>query len=278
MVFQDPNKILNLKSKHVKRPHLYEGTTKTLFNDTYEDTLVLSFNDTCLTSQKYNNISHQKAANAALSKPLVPGKGIINNRISELFFTRLTDINIENHFVDRLNMREQRVKAASPLPFKVTIHNVARGDFAKRMNLTEDLFLQIPIIEFSHKLDDGSRSILSEQHIESFSLAAKEEISEIYDISNRVNDFMRGQCLSVGLQLDFFSLEFGQYFSGDFFEVDSSLILIDELSPDTMHFTDIASQKVLHGASNSKGVYEDIASRFQVLKNGGPEDLKQKKD
>ena len=98
MVFQDPNKILNLKSKHVKRPHLYEGTTKTLFNDTYEDTLVLSFNDTCLTSQKHNNIPHQKAANTELSKPLVPGKGIINNRISELFFTRLTDINIENHF------------------------------------------------------------------------------------------------------------------------------------------------------------------------------------
>ncbi len=278
MAFQDPNKILNLKSKHVKRPHLYDGTTKTLFNDTYDDTLVLCFNDTCLTSQNSKNIPYQKVANTVLSTSLVPGKGIINNRISELFFTRLADINIENHFVDRLNMREQRVKAASPLPFQITIHNVARGDFSKRMNLTEDLHLQIPIIEFSHKLDDGSRSILSEQHIESFSLATKEEISDIYEISNRVNDFMRGQCLSVGLQLDYFSLEFGQYFSGDFFEADASLILIDELSPDTMHFTDIGSQKVLHGALNDKDVYEDIADRFQVLKNGGPEDLKQKKD
>lgn len=278
MVFQDPNKILNLKSKNVKRPRLYEGTTKTLFNDTYEDTLILCFNDASLPPGNKTTIPCKKVANTVPSKLLVPGKGIINNRISELFFTRLADINIENHFVDRLNMREQRVKAASPLPFKVTIHNVARGGFAKRMNSTDDLFLEIPIIEFSHKLDDGSHSILSEQHIESFSLAAKEEISDIYDIANRVNDFMRGQCLSVGLQLDYFSLEFGQYFSGDFFEADSSLILIDELSPDTMHFTDIGSRKVLHGALNDKDVYENIASRFQVLKNGGPEDLKQKRD
>ena len=278
MVFQDPRKILTLRSKHAKRPHLYEGTTKTLFNDTYEDTLILCFNDTSLISHNNKNIPHQKAANTELSKSLVPGKGIINNRISELFFTRLADINIENHFVDRLNMREQRVKSASPLPFKITIHNVARGDFVKRMNLTEGLHLQMPIIEFSHKLDNGSPSILSEQHIESFSLASKDEVSEIYEISNRVNDFMRGQSLSVGLQLDYFSLEFGQYFSGDFFEVDSSLILIDELSPDTMHFTDIGSQKCLSGTTNDKAVYEDIANRFQVLKNGGPEDLKQKKD
>ncbi len=278
MFFQDPSKILNLKSKRLNRPHLYAGTTKTLFSDTYDDTLILSFNDTCLTSRDGKSVAHQKPANASVAKPVVPGKGIINNRISELFFTRLADINVENHFVDRLNMREQRIKAASPLPFKVTIHNVARGDFAKRMNLTDDLFLQIPVIEFSHKLDDGSSSILSEQHIESFSLASKEEISDIYEMSNRVNDFMRGQCLSVGLQLDYFSLEFGQYFSGDFFEADPTLILIDELSPDTMHFTDIGSKKILHGALNDKAIYEDIASRFQVLKNGGPEDLKQKKD
>lgn len=278
MFFHDPSKILNLKSKRIKRPHLYAGTTKTLFSDMYDDTLILCFNDTCLPSQHERSIAYQKAANASAEKMVVPGKGIINNRISELFFVRLADINVANHFVDRLNMREQRIKAASPLPFKVTVHNIARGDFAKRMNLTDNLFLQIPVIEFSHKLHDGSSSILSEQHIESFNLASKEEIADIYEISNRVNDFMRGQCLSVGLQLDYFSLEFGQYFTGDFFEAEPTLILIDELSPDTMHFTDIESQKILYGASNDKAVYEEIANRFQVLKNGGPVDLKQKKD
>ncbi|MDP2194041.1 MAG: phosphoribosylaminoimidazolesuccinocarboxamide synthase, partial [Alphaproteobacteria bacterium] len=242
----------------------------------YEDTIVLSFKDTPLNF--CNNMTDLKeSANMNAHHQEIPGKGVINNRLSELFFLRLLDIDIDHHFMERLNMREQRIRATVPLPFSLIIHNVARDGLAKRMNFTQPLFLQTPIIEYVYKPGDGSRTLISEQHIESLSLASKAELKKMHSVAQRVNDFMRGQALCVGLHLDYMSLEFGHLIENDFYESDGALILIDELSADTIHFTDITSQEPLSGVHNQQIMYQEIAQRFQLLDNGGPKDLARRK-
>lgn len=271
MVFQDPRKVCDQVKFRPK--HIYDGTTKTLFDDVYDDSLVLHFKDDYLKEE-------DKLSKTVANKPtdLVPGKGVINNRLSEMFFSRLTELNIQNHFIERLNMREQRVRAASPLSFKVMVHNIAAGDFAYRMNLPEGTILAEPVVEFIHKVKDGSYTVLSESHLDAFKFATEEDLDIIYTDSKRVNDFLRGQFLSVDIRVMSFYLEFGRRYFADLFEFDSDLMLIDELTPDSMNLMDLRTGVRLDRSvlfTSTENPYQEVASRFRLLADGGPEDIKQ---
>ncbi|CAO5681937.1 MAG: Phosphoribosylaminoimidazole-succinocarboxamide synthase [Holosporales bacterium] len=259
-----------------KRSCIYEGPSKMLMDSSFEDSFVLHFKDTI--SQSFSDFSFINHHRNSKVMPMtfkkeytIPGKGAINNRMSEMFFKNLSDCRIANHFIERLNMKEQRVQACTALPFKVIVHNFASPSFAKRMDLETKHFLSDPIIEFVYTLKDGTASFVSDKHLLAFNMASQDEIEEIMTKANRANDFLSGQFASVGLKLINFSLEFGRFSYMDFYN-SCDLLIIDEITPETLCLFDINSNEFWDKDSivqdlesnNATKIYQKIAYRFGI--------------
>lgn len=247
-----------------RRRQVHNGTNKILYEGTEPGTFVLYFKDDLVTQE-----------NTSLT---IVGKGAINNRISELFMTRLGDIGITTHFIKRLNMREQLVQATEVLPFTVTMHNIATGEFSDRLGLDENYLLSKPILEFKYKSKDLGHPVVAAEHIVGLGWANEDELDQISALTQRMNDYLNGQFLALGFRLAQFTVEFGRLYMGDFFE-DNQLMLVDELSPDTMTLIDLASGQGLEPGLPEETIpdtvnfYQKIAQRLGILTNGGPLDL-----
>ncbi len=264
MVIGFRSRVLSEKSVP-RRRHIYEGNSKILFDGPEPGTYVLYFKDDHHTDTKHT----------------ITGKGVINNRLSELFMLRLSEIGVETHFLRRLNMREQLVRAAEVLPFRVVMHNAATGDFAKRLGLDEGMMLPEPIPEFRINTKGLDESVVSERHITSLGWADADEVESMLDTTQRINDFLCGQFLALGMRLMQYSLEFGRVYMSDFMG-DTQIILIDEITQDTCHILDLKTSERMdlklvsnQDLEDQKGAkfYQEIAQRFGLLEDGGPPDL-----
>ncbi|CAO4845086.1 MAG: Phosphoribosylaminoimidazole-succinocarboxamide synthase [Holosporales bacterium] len=269
MTFQSFSSFQGTLNAKTKRKNIFEGRCKNLLDDPFENVIVLQFKDTIPTLQNNGDCIE------------VPGKAAINNRLSEMFFLRLANRGIANHFLSRISMTEQRVHTCDPLPFKVMIHNVATADFAYRLGIEEHFPLPEPIIEFVFPLKDGNYSIIHDKHIDVFQMASPAELDYIVNTTHRVNDFLSGQFLSVGLQLLSLRLDFGRHFSFDYF-MESELLLIDELTPDRMGILDLETNQRLDRSvvltqACPQDPYRIVAERFRLLKDGGPVDIQNMK-
>src|SRR5919201_276860 len=129
------------------------------------------------------------------------GKGVLNNRISEHIFAKLGEIGVPTHFVRRLNMREQLIREVEIIPLEVVVRNVAAGSLAQRLGLEEGKALPRSIIEFYYKNDALGDPMVSEEHITAFGWANPQEIDEVMALAIRVNDFLTGLFLGVGIRL-----------------------------------------------------------------------------
>ena len=207
-----------------RRRRIYEGKAKVLFEGPEPGTLVQYFKDD---ATAFNN---QK-------KGVITGKGVINNRISEYLMTRLGEAGVPTHFLRRLNMREQLVREVEIVPLEVIIRNVAAGSLSKRFGIVEGTPLPRSIIEFTYKSDELGDPMVSEEHITAFGWATPQEIDDIIALSLRINDFLSGLFLGVGLKLVDFKLEFGRR--------GRKLYLGDEISPDTCRLWDSRSKERL---------------------------------
>lgn len=190
-----------------------------------------------------------------------PGKAVIHNRLSELLFTRLANIGIENHFVKRINMFEQLVCSADPLMFNIKVHNVLPDNLLKKFNLENSQLVKKPWIEFHIKGYGQSDSLLSEQQIVQLNWASEEEIQEILETTSRINDYLCGQFEAVRLRLDSFQLEFGRISNYDFPEF-SRLILIDELSTKSISISDPQNPD-----NSSTHMYQTVAYRLGIIED-----------
>ncbi len=199
-----------------RRKKIYEGKGKILFEGPEPGTLIQYFKDdtTAFNSEK---------------KAVLEGKGVINNRISEYFMTRLNTIGIQNHFIRRLNLREQLIRELEIIPLQVVVRNAAAGSLSNRFGLPEGQALPRSIIEFYLKDDKLSNPMVTEEHITAFNWANTQEIDDMMALSLRINDFMSGAFGAVGITLIDFKLEFGRLWENDF----SRVVLADEISPDT---------------------------------------------
>lgn len=249
-----------------QRRQVITGNSKTLFEGTEAGTYVLQFKDQI----------------CPLFRPAyeLTGKGAINNRLSELFLSRLNEMGIETHFIKRLNMSEQLVKSAEAIPLRLTVHNAAVDQLAQRLGLEEPHILTMPIMELSLKSRELNYPVISDQHIETFQWAQSDEVEDMMVIAQRVNDFLSGQFYALGLRLLSFSLEFGRVYQGDFYD-ETRLVIIDEISPDTCAILDLKSGERLdglckenHEAQIIAECYQEIAKRFGILEEGGPIDLR----
>ncbi len=245
-----------------RRRQIYEGKAKVLFEGPEPGTVVQYFKDdaTAFNDKK---------------KGVITGKGVLNNRISEYLMVRLQEIGIPTHFIKRLNMREQLVREVEIIPVEVVIRNVVAGSLAKRLGMEEGTPLPRSIVEFYLKNDDLDDPMITEEHITAFGWASHQELDEIVNMSLRINDFLSGLVLGIGIRLIDFKLEFGRWYNDD----EVRLVLADEISPDSCRLWDSKTNEKMdkdrfrRNLGKVEEAYQEVARRLGILPEGGPRDL-----
>ena len=203
------------------REKLYEGKAKILYKGPEAGTLIQYFKDdaTAFNAQK---------------KAVLDGKGTLNNLISAHLFPALGALGIPHHFIERISDREQLIKQVQIVPIEVIIRNVAAGSICSRLGLTEGAPLPKTLIEFCLKDDALGDPVIAAEHIDVLGLATPFEMDEIVEMSLRINDFLSGLFMAIGVKLIDFKLEFGRLETEDGVQI----ILADEISPDNCRLWD----------------------------------------
>lgn len=243
-----------------RRKKIYEGRAKTLYEGPEPGTLVQYFKD-------------DATAFNAEKRDVIEGKGVLNNRLSEFFMTGLSQIGVPNHFLKRINMREQLIRAVEIIPLEVIVRNYAAGSMAKRLGLEEGTVLPRPIVEFSYKNDDLGDPLVPEEYIIAFGWASQQDLDDMVALALRVNDFLSGVMYGVGIKLIDFKIEIGRHYEGDF----QRLIVADEISPDSCRLWDIETNQKLdkdvfrRDLGSLTDAYTEVANRLGVMpKNSAP--------
>jgi phosphoribosylaminoimidazole-succinocarboxamide synthase len=239
-----------------RRTKVYEGKAKILYEGPEPGTYVQYFKDDAT------------AFNAA-KKDVIEGKGVLNNRLSEYFMTGLNEIGVPTHFIRRINMREQLVRAVEIIPLEVVVRNIAAGSISKRLGIEEGTPLPRPIVEFYYKNDALNDPMVSEEHILAFGWATHQDLDDIVALALRVNDFLSGVMMGVGIKLVDFKIEIGRIWDGDF----QRLVVADEISPDSCRLWDARTGQRLdkdvfrRDLGNLSEAYTEVARRLGVMPN-----------
>ena len=237
-----------------RRNKLYEGKAKVLYEGPEPGTLVQYFKD-------------DATAFNAEKRAVIDGKGVLNNRLSEFFMAGLNAIGVPTHFIRRLNMREQLIRQVEIIPLEVVVRNIAAGSLSKRLGIEEGTALPRPIVEFYYKDDALGDPMVSEEHITAFGWASQQDLDDMVALALRVNDFVSGVMLGVGIRLVDFKIEIGRIWDGDF----QRLIVADEISPDSCRLWDIGTGQRLdkdvfrRDLGNVADAYTEVARRLGVL-------------
>jgi len=242
-----------------RRRRIYEGKAKILYEGPEPGTLVQFFKDdaTAFNKQKHD---------------IIDGKGVLNNRISEYIFQQMTRVGIPNHFIKRLNMREQLIKEVEIVPLEIVVRNIAAGSISKRLGVEEGTVLPRSIIEFYYKNDDLNDPIVAEEHITAFGWATPPEIDDMMALAIRVNDFLSGLFLGVGIQLVDFKIECGRLFENETMRI----VVADEISPDSCRLWDVKTQEKMDKDRFRQDLggmlesYREVAKRLGIMNENEP--------
>ena len=209
----------------IKGEQLYEGKAKKVYATNDPDLVIVDYKDdaTAFNGEK---------------KGTIVGKGVINNRMTNYMFKMLEKEGVPTHLVKEISDRETIVKKVSIVPLEVIIRNVAAGSFSKRMGVEEGKQLLCPILEFSYKNDDLGDPFINDYYALALGLATKEELDTIAKYAFKVNEFMLKFFKGIGVDLIDFKIEFGK-------TSDGTIILADEISPDTCRFWDSKTHEKL---------------------------------
>ena len=201
-----------------KSEQLYEGKAKKVFATDDPEFLIVSYKD-------------DATAFNGLKKGTIIGKGVINNRMSNLLMQRLEKAGIPTHFIKELSDRETLVKKVSIVPLEVIVRNIAAGSFSKRYGVEEGFVFETPTIEFSYKNDELGDPLMDEYHAIAMKIATVEEIETIKKYAFGINEQLKAFWAECGVILVDFKLEFGRL-------MDGKIVLADEISPDTSRLWD----------------------------------------
>ncbi|MBQ3900874.1 MAG: phosphoribosylaminoimidazolesuccinocarboxamide synthase [Clostridia bacterium] len=208
-----------------KREQIYEGKAKKVFNTDDPNLVVVEYKD-------------DATAFNGLKKGTIAGKGVINNRVSNHMMRMLEKEGVPTHLVEEISERETVVKKVQIVPLEVIIRNISAGSFSKKYGVEEGIVFDEPTIEFSYKNDELGDPLINSYHALALKLATKEEIARIKELAFKVNDVMKAYLLSLGIKLVDFKLEFGRL-------PDGTIVLADEISPDTCRFWDSETNEKL---------------------------------
>jgi phosphoribosylaminoimidazole-succinocarboxamide synthase len=208
-----------------KKEQLYEGKAKKVYATDDPQVLLVDYKD-------------DATAFNGLKKGTIAGKGAINNRVTNFMMQLLEKEGVPTHFIKELSDRETLVKKVSIVPLEVIIRNVSAGSFAKRYGVEEGIVFEKPTIEFSYKNDALGDPLINSYHALALGLATEAEIEEIKRLAFKVNDVMKDFFKKVNVDLIDFKLEFGRLSDG-------TIVLADEISPDTCRFWDSTTHEKL---------------------------------
>ena len=208
-----------------KLTQLYEGKAKKVYSTADENLYIVSYKD-------------DATAFNGLKKGTISGKGVINNKMSNYLMQILEKQGVPTHFVEEINDRETVVKKVSIVPLEVIIRNISAGSFAKRYGVEEGIVFDEPTIEFSYKNDDLGDPLINDYHALALKLATKEEIEKIKSMAFKVDEVLIDYFKGLGIKLVDFKLEFGRL-------ADGTIVLADEISPDTCRLWDIETNEKL---------------------------------
>ena len=237
-----------------RRRLVYEGKAKVIYAGPEPGTLVQHFKDD---ATAFNAEKHA----------VIEGKGVLNNFISEYVMTHLNAVGVPTHFIRRMNMREQLIREVEIIPLEVVVRNVAAGSIAKRFGIEEGTPLPRPIVEYYYKDDKLGDPMVAEEHIAAFNWASPQDLDDMVALALRVNDFMSGLFLGVGIKLVDFKIECGHVYDNEVPRV----IVADEISPDSCRLWDVKSGQKFdkdvfrRDLGNLMDGYTEIANRLGVM-------------
>lgn len=201
-----------------KLEQLYEGKAKKVFATEDPNLVIVDYKD-------------DATAGDGAKKGTIRGKGVVNNKLSNNLMKMLAEQGVPTHFVEELSDRETLVKKVSIVPLEVIVRNVAAGSFSKRYGVAEGTVFKAPTLEFSYKNDDLHDPLINHYHALALELATQEEIDTISAYAFKVNEILSKYLLQFNIRLIDFKLEFGRL-------ADGTIVLADEISPDTYRFWD----------------------------------------
>ncbi|WP_202080993.1 phosphoribosylaminoimidazolesuccinocarboxamide synthase [Caldalkalibacillus salinus] len=234
-------------------PLLYEGKAKRIYQTDEASIVWVEYKDdaTAFNGDK---------------KGAIKEKGVLNNRISGLFFKYLQEKGISTHFVQQLSEREQLVQKVEIIPVEVVVRNRAAGSMAKRLGLEEGTQLPFPIVEYYYKDDALGDPLITEAHVHVLGLATEDQLQKMKEDALQINRHLQDFLLQKDIELIDFKLEFGLTSYND-------VILADEISPDTCRFWDVHTQKKLdkdrfrRDLGDVEEAYEEILTRLGGYEN-----------
>ena len=237
-----------------RRRRVYEGKAKVLYEGPEPGTLVQYFKDdtTAFDNKK---------------RAVFEGKGVLNNRISEYIMLKLDGIGVPTHFIKRLNMREQLIREVEIIPLEVVVRNIAAGSLSKRLGIPEGTALPRSIIEFYYKKDELSDPMVSEEHITAFGWASPQELDDVIALALRINDFLGGLFLGIGIKLVDFKIEFGRLWENEYMRI----VLADEISPDSCRLWDATTNDKMDKDRFRRDLggvveaYSEVARRLGIM-------------
>ncbi|WP_313075536.1 phosphoribosylaminoimidazolesuccinocarboxamide synthase [Lacrimispora sp.] len=232
-----------------KKEMLYEGKAKKVYTTEDSDVLIVSYKD-------------DATALNGLKKGTIIGKGAINNRMTNFIFKKLEAKGVPTHLVEELNDRETAVKKVEIVPLEVIVRNFSAGSFAKKMGMEEGVKFSCPTLEFSYKDDELGDPFINDYYALALNLATKEEIETITKYAFMVNEALIEYFEALNIDLIDFKIEFGRYHG--------TIILADEISPDTCRLWDKDTHEKLdkdrfrRDMGNVEDAYEEVFRRLGI--------------
>lgn len=231
-----------------KREMLYEGKAKKVYATDNKEVLLVDYKD-------------DATAFNGLKKGTITGKGVINNKVTNFMMQLLEKEGVPTHFIEEISDRETLVKKVSIVPLEVIIRNISAGSFAKRYGVEEGIVFKEPTIEFSYKNDELGDPLINSYHAFALGIATKEDIATITAMAFKINEVMKAFFKNVGVDLVDFKLEFGK-------TCDGTIVLADEISPDTCRFWDSKTHEKLdkdrfrRDLGNVEDAYQEMMKRI----------------
>ena len=230
---------------------LYEGKAKKVFRTGDDNVYIVDYKDD---ATAFNGVK----------KGTIVGKGVINNRMTNFLLQKLEKEGVPTHFVEELSDRETAVKKVKIVPLEVIVRNVAAGSFSKRLGIEEGTKLLCPTLEFSYKDDELGDPLINDYFAIAIGAATREDIDTITKYTFMVNDFLKKFFEECGIELIDFKIEFGK-------TDDGTIILADEISPDTCRFWDIKTREKLdkdrfrRDMGGVEDAYQEVARRIGLF-------------
>ena len=201
-----------------KKEQLYEGKAKKVYATEDPNLVIVDYKDDAT------------AGNGA-KKGTIRGKGVVNNKVSNSLMQMLEQEGVPTHFVQQLSDRETLVKKVSIVQLEVIVRNVAAGSFSAHYGVKEGTRFDVPTLEYSLKDDALNDPLINHSQALALKVATPAELAAIDQYALKVNEVLKGYLKKYNIDLIDFKLEFGRL-------ADGTIVLADEISPDTCRFWD----------------------------------------